>query len=97
MHQAIKGRGFDLDATRLTDGDRLSLLFGVVALAFIWCCVSGEFVATNSPPKTLKHGYSAKSVFRLGLDALGVVLSRRPRHQHPSRPTFLQLLATFDP
>lgn len=97
MHQALKGRGFDLEATRLTDGDRLSLLFGVVALAFIWCCVSGDFVATKSPPKTLKHGYSAKSVFRVGLDALGVVLSRRPPHKHASRPTFLQLLATFDP
>ncbi|UBV45496.1 hypothetical protein LAJ19_20675 (plasmid) [Deinococcus taeanensis] len=97
MHQALKGRGFDLEATRLTDGDRLSLLFGVVALAVIWCGVSGALVATKSPPKTLKHGDNAKSVFRLGLDALGIVLSRRPRHKHVSRPTFPQLLATLDP
>jgi hypothetical protein len=97
MHQALKGRGFDLEATRLTDSDRLSLLFGVVTLAFVWCCVSGDFVATKSPPKTLKHGYSAKSVFRLGLDALGAALSNRPRQKTSSKPTFLRLLATFDP
>ena len=36
MHQALKGRGFDLEATRLTDGARLSLLFGVVTLTCVW-------------------------------------------------------------
>jgi len=84
--QALKGRGFDLKATGLTSGDRLSLLFGVVTLVFVWCCVSGDFVTTKSPPKTLKHGYVAKSIFRLDLDTLAVVLSGRPRQKHSSRP-----------
>jgi hypothetical protein len=97
MHQALKGRGFDLEATRLTEGTRVSLLFGVVSLAFIWCCLSGDFVATKSPPKVLKHGYPAKSLFRVGLDALQSALSSRPKTKSASRPSFQRLLATFDP
>ncbi|WP_019009221.1 IS4 family transposase [Deinococcus aquatilis] len=96
MHQALKGRGFDLEATRLTEGTRVSLLFGVVSLAFMWCCLSGDFVATKSPPRILKHGYPAKSLFRLGLEALQSALSSRPKGNSPSRPSFQQLLATFD-
>jgi hypothetical protein len=96
-HQALKGRGFDLEATGLTGADRLSLLFGVVTLAFTRCCVSGDFMVTKSPPKTLKHGDSANSVFTRGLDALGTVLSGRPRHRYASRPTFFQLLWDFNP
>lgn len=96
MHQALKGRGFDLEATRLTEGTRVSLLFGVVSLAFIWCCLSGDFVATKFPPKTLKHGYPAKSLFRLGLDALQSALSSKPK-KSASTTSFHLLLATFDP
>ncbi|UQN10598.1 hypothetical protein [Deinococcus sp. QL22] len=63
MHQTLKGRGIDLEATRLTKGTRMSLLFGVVSLAFVWCCLSGDFVATKSPPKTLKHSFPQKVSF----------------------------------
>ena len=97
MHQSMKGRGFDLEATRLTQGARLSVLFGVVVLAFVWCCLSGDFLARKSPPKKLKHGYPAKSLFRMGLDALQDALSSRPNKKVRTGTSFKQLLTTFDP
>ncbi|WP_189091617.1 IS4 family transposase, partial [Deinococcus ruber] len=97
MHQSMKGRGFDLEATRLTQGARLSVLFGVVVLAFVWCCLSGAFLARKAPPKMLKHGYPAKSMFRMGLDALQDALSSRPGKKSRTGTSFRQLLATFDP
>ena len=93
----MKGRGFDLEATRLTQGARLSVLFGVVVLAFVWCCLSGDFLARKSPPKKLKHGYPAKSLFRMGLDALQNALSSRPNKRNRTGTSFEQLLTTFDP
>ncbi|WP_161884494.1 IS4 family transposase [Deinococcus alpinitundrae] len=97
MHQALKSRGFELEATRLTTDTRLSLLFGVVVLAFVWCCLSGEWLEQRTPSKRLKHGYLQKSLFRRGLDALQRALRPRSGRRMLSQPRFTQLLATFDP
>lgn len=97
MHQALKSRGFELEATRVTTPPRLSLLFGVVVLAFVWCCLSGEWLEQQAPSKALKHGYPQKSLFRRGLDALQCALRPWSSRRMSSRPTFTQLLATFDP
>ena len=43
MHQALKSRGFFLESTHLTQPARVSTLLAVVALAFVWCCLVGEF------------------------------------------------------
>ena len=87
----MKGRDFDLEATRLTQGARVSVLFGLVVLAFVWCCLSGDFLARKSPPKVLTHGYPAKSLFRMGLDAFPDVLSSRPGKKSRTGPSFIDL------
>lgn len=70
MHQAMKSRGFHLEDTQVTDPERISTLFGVLTLAFLWCCLTGEIEEQREPQKRLGHGYPAKSLFRRGIDAL---------------------------
>ena len=56
MHQALKSRGFFLESTHLTDPERVSTLLTVVSLAFVWCCLAGEFEEQLAPARRLKHG-----------------------------------------
>lgn len=94
MHQALKSRGFFLESTHLTDPGRVSTLLAVIALAFVWCCLVGEFEQQRDPSRCLRHGYPPKSLFRRGLDALRAVLTKPNREAGHAFPDFL---ATFDP
>ncbi|WP_221091184.1 IS4 family transposase [Deinococcus aquaedulcis] len=70
LHAALKTRGFNLEDTGLMRATRLSTLLVAVSLAFVWSCLTGEFVAARQQVKRKKHGYAEISVFRLGLDTL---------------------------
>jgi Transposase DDE domain len=67
---ALKSRGFNLEDTRLQDPERLSRLLALLALAFTWAFVVGQWQAVVKELKLKKHGYPPKSVFRLGLNIL---------------------------
>lgn len=67
---ALKSRGFNLEETRLQDEARLSRLLALLALAFTWAFVVGQWQAAVKELKLKKHGYPPKSVFRLGLNLL---------------------------
>ena len=67
---ALKTRGFNLEDTRLTDEARLSRLVALLALAFTWAFLVGQWQADVKALKLKKHGSPAKSIFRLGLDLL---------------------------
>ena len=67
---ALKSRGFNLEDTRLQDAERLSRLLALLALAFTWAFVVGQWQAVVKELKLKKHGYPPKSVFRLGLNLL---------------------------
>jgi hypothetical protein len=67
---ALKSRGFNLEDTRLQDHARLDRLLALLALAFTWAFVVGEWQATVKELKLKKHGYPPKSIFRLGLNIL---------------------------
>ena len=76
MFGAFKSRGFDLEATHVTDPTRLSRLLCLLALAYTWSGVCGlwEFARVGFKPdgsiKVNKLGRLPISVFRLGLDFL---------------------------
>jgi hypothetical protein len=70
LHSALKTRGFNLEDTGLTRAERVSTLLTTVSVAFIWACLTGEFLAAKMPLQRKKHGHRAVSVFRLGLDHL---------------------------
>lgn len=70
---ALKRRGFNLESTHVTDGERLSKLLALLAIAFCWAFAAGRWVAERKPMKATrlkKHGRRAVSVFRLGFDWL---------------------------
>jgi len=75
LFQALKGRGFHLEETRVTEPDRLSVLIGLLALAYLWCVCAGQGL-----PERVSNslGRLRQSVSRRGLDlvhqvALGLV------------------------
>jgi hypothetical protein len=70
LHQALKGRGFQLEDTHLVHPERLSVLLTVLSVALIWCCLTGEMHAEDVEIKILKHGRAEKSLVRHGLDAI---------------------------
>jgi hypothetical protein len=68
--EALKSRGFNLEATRIRDSQRLLNLLELLTLALFWAFLLGELVAQRKPIRVLKHGRLEKSIFRVGLDAL---------------------------
>lgn len=94
LHQSLKTRGFSLEDSHLTCPERISTLLGTVSLAFIWCCLTGEWRARKHPLKLLKHGYPGKSIFRYGLDLLQEAILHAQSPARRQLPTLAQL---FDP
>ncbi len=66
----LKTRGFRLEDTHLTRGERISSLLSLLTLAIVWGLLAGELTARRTPPKIKKHGRLEKSIFRLGLETL---------------------------
>ena len=70
----LKTRGFCLEATHVTDTERLRKLLALVALAFCWAHVVGEWLSAQKPLPIKKHGRKGVSIFRHGLDHLRRIL-----------------------
>ena len=77
LFQALKGRGFDLESTHLTDKDRIDRLLGMVTLAYCWAYSTGEWRAEKRPIKRLNYGRLASRIFRYGLEWLASLLFDR--------------------
>ena len=67
LFQALKGRGFDLESSRLSKENRLSNWFGFLALGFCWCLNIGQQLDQSKPLPLKNHGRRAISVFQRGL------------------------------
>ncbi len=70
----LKSRGFRLEETHVTDPVRLKKLLALLALAFCWAVIVGEWLVEQKALKIKKHGRLAKSIFRHGLDHLRRIL-----------------------
>ena len=66
----LKTRGFNFESTHLIDTERIKKLVAVLAIAFCWCHITGEWARSQKPIKIKKHGRKAISIFRFGLDVL---------------------------
>lgn len=71
---ALKSRGFRFEETHMTEPQRLSKLIALLALAFCWAHLTGEWLHTQKPIPLKKHGRKAISIFRYGLDYLREIL-----------------------
>ena len=70
LFSALKSRGFNLEDTHITAADRLDKLLALLAIAFAWAHLVGEWCYQARPLKLKSYGYLAKSYFKRGLDAL---------------------------
>jgi len=70
----LKSRGFCLEATHVTEKERLEKLLALLTVAFCWAYIAGEWLARTNPIKIKKHGRLAKSLFRHGFDHLRRIL-----------------------
>ncbi|ENW83839.1 hypothetical protein F908_00738 [Acinetobacter sp. NIPH 284] len=71
LFSCLKGRGFNLENTRLTDPRR------VLAIGFCWCYLTGEWQHDQKKAiKLKKHGRLSLSLFRYGLDYVQMAILR---------------------
>lgn len=70
LFSALKSRGFNLEDTHLTTANRLDTLMALLALAFAWAHLVGEWCYQQRPLNLKAHGYLPKSFFKRGFDAL---------------------------
>jgi hypothetical protein len=70
LFQALKSRGFNLEATRARCTTRLANLLSLLTMALFWAFQTGELISSRIPIRKLAHGRLEASVFRVGLDAL---------------------------
>ena len=72
--KALKTSGFNIEDTHMTDIDRITKLFSLVLIAFVWAYKAGIYLDSICPIKVKKHGRKAKSLFKYGLTFLSNVL-----------------------
>ena len=65
-----KTRGLNLEDTRLTAPRKLDLLVAILVIAIAWVSATSERLLGRTALPRKKHGYPAKSRFRIGLDRL---------------------------
>ncbi len=75
LFQAFKGRGFEMEACRLSDPLRWSGFLGFLSVSLAWCLRVGAFLEHLEPTRLKAHGRLAMSVFRRGLDHLQELLA----------------------
>lgn len=70
LFSCLKKRGFNFENTHLNKEERVSNLMVVLSIAFMCAYRQGEIKTIGKTIKLKKHGYAAKSLFRIGLEAL---------------------------
>ena len=66
----LKTRGFNFEATHMTNPERIDRLMGYLAIAFAWAHIVGEWLNEQRPIRIKKHGRPAQSIFAYGLGHL---------------------------
>ena len=77
LFAALKTRGFNLEATHMTDPAKLSTLLAILAMAASVAYKTGLWALGGQPRRCKAHGRPARSVFALGLDALRKLCAAR--------------------
>jgi hypothetical protein len=66
MFSCLKRRGFNIEDTHMTDPKKLSMLLGVVTIAFCWAYKMGDYIDEEKEIKRKNHGRRVRSVFKTG-------------------------------
>lgn len=90
----LKSRGFQLEETHVIEPERLKKLIALMALAFCWARLVGEWLSQQKALKTKKHGRLARSIFRYGLNHLRrIICNLSERFQQIAFQQVIQLLS----
>lgn len=90
----LKSRGFCLEATHITQKERLEKLVALLTMAFCWAFLTGQWLTRRYPLKVKSHGRLAKSLFRHGFDHLRHILCNlSDRSQKTAWRQVIQLLS----
>jgi hypothetical protein len=81
MFGNLKTKGFALEATHLTDPDKLATLLALLAFAVALTVKTGVAMARLHPIPVKKHGRRAWSLFALGLHTLRKIFLAASPHQ----------------
>ena len=75
LFKGLKSSGFDIEGSHVRDRGRMSNLFSIIMIAYVWCYLVGIYIHENIKPiKVLKHGRRAVSLFKYGLDYISQCL-----------------------
>ncbi len=77
----LKTKGFNLEDTHMKDKARLSMLFGILAIAAAMVIKLGLYARRRTPIPIKKHGRPARSLFALGLDTLRRIFATSSSYQ----------------
>lgn len=98
LFSCLKGRGFNLEETRVTDRARIKRLLVVPVIAFCWAHRTGEWRHENIKPiKLKKHKRLAKSYFKYGLDWIRDNLLKTTDAFSVAFQPFLQVIDNIEP
>jgi len=93
LFACLKGRGFNLDETRVTDRTRIKRLLLVTVIAFCWAHRTGEWRhEAVKPIKVKKHKHLTNSFFKYGLNWLRDNLLRTTAKLSLVCQSFIQLI-----
>src|SRR5665811_692832 len=100
MFGNLKTKGFALEATHLTDPDKLCTLLALLAFAVALTVKTGVAMAHLHPIPVKNHGRRARSLFALGHAAQNLCRSKSRSNNRLPRPTPVsktprQALASF--
>ena len=73
----LQTRGFNLEATHMTDPAKLSTLIAILAMAAGVAYKTGLWALGGQPRRCKAHGRPARSLFALGLNALRKLCASR--------------------
>lgn len=78
----------------MTKAERLDKLISILAVAYTWAYISGEWLLHENPIKIKKHGRPAKSIFKLGYTRIrNVLLNLHDQLKRNLFAHFIRLLA----
>ena len=66
----LKTKGFDLEATHISNPKKLATLMAILSIAITLAAKTGAALKTLKPVPVKRHGHPAVSIFALGLTAL---------------------------
>lgn len=94
----LKSKGFNFEETHITRRDRIKKMIALLAIAFCWAHLTGEWRHQYEKPIRLKkHGRPQYSFFRYGLDWVSEKLFKRGQKLRELTRLFAQLFGKLLP